>query len=460
MNRFKILIHRDTCPVKFQRSAKGTTMAPRRLPIRQTVALALTLAATAIAGACGSGSGSKGDSAEAKQTIRFVWWGNQDRADATSAAVKLFMAKHPNITVQTEFAGYAAYFQKLSTEIAGGAAPDLIQVDRSTYSDYLGRHVLADLTPYVKDKTLDLSQISQNLLGGVQSNGDQYAVPAGQTTQMVAYDKTMFDKAGVTVPASGWTWSQFQADMAKVAAATGTTGTTDFGWAVDWFEAWLHQHGKQLYTADGKLGFTAEDLTQFWNLTGAMRADKGVSAPQDTTKMDGTTQNSAFVRKTAASEFNYDSNLTSYISSYGSSVAAAPLPGDEPSKSGMAALPPVYFAVPKTSSHQAAAVELLDFLANDPAAGTALGATRGTPANQQIRTQVCGAATGGDKAVCDYESAVAGRIGTSAGWLWPKGSAEVKTDFQKVYDDVVFGRSSVAAAAARMVKDAEQSIGQ
>jgi multiple sugar transport system substrate-binding protein len=435
-------------------------MAPRWLRTGRAATLALTLAATATVAGCGGGSGSKGASADAKQTIRFVWWGNQDRADATNKAVKLFMAKHPNITVQTEFAGYAAYFQKLSTEIAGGAAPDLVQVDRSTYSDYLGRHVLADLTPYVKGHQLDLSQISQNLLGGVQYNGDQYAVPAGQTTQMVAYDSAMFAKAGVTVPATGWTWSQFQDDMAKVAAANGTTGTTDFGWAVDWFEAWLHQHGKQLYTSDGKLGFTAADLTQFWNLTGAMRANKGVSAAPDTTKMDGTTQNSAFVRKTAASEFNYDSNLTSYISSYGPQVAEAPLPSDDPSNTGMAALPPVYFAVPKTSAHQAAAAELLDFLANDPTAGTTLGATRGTPANQQIRTQVCGAATGGNKAVCDYESAHANRIGTSAGWMWPKGSAEIKTDFQKVYDDVIFGRSSVSAAASRVVSDAQQSLGQ
>jgi multiple sugar transport system substrate-binding protein len=105
-------------------------------------------------------------------------------------------------------------------------------------------------------------------------------------------------------------------------------------------------------------------------------------------------------------------------------------------------------------------VELLDFLANDPAAGTALGTTRGLPANQQIRTQVCSAATGANKAVCDYESAQASRIGSSAGWMWPKGSAEIKTDFQKVYDDVIFGRSSVSAAASRVISDANQSLGQ
>src|SRR5437763_10237373 len=111
-------------------------MTSRWLHTGRAATLALVLAATATLGACGSGSGAKGAPAAAKQTIRFVWWGNQDRADATGKAVQLFEAKHPNITVQTEFAGYSAYFQKLSTETAGRAAPDVIQSDGSTYSAY------------------------------------------------------------------------------------------------------------------------------------------------------------------------------------------------------------------------------------------------------------------------------------------------------------------------------------
>ncbi|WP_377267115.1 ABC transporter substrate-binding protein [Peterkaempfera sp. SMS 1(5)a] len=414
---------------------------------------AMSVTLTGALSACGSSGGS---SSGGTQTIRFVWWGNDDRAAATKKAVALFEKKYPNIHVQTEFSGYAAYVQKLTTQVAGGAAPDLMQLDRPTFGEYQHKHVLADLSGYV-GSTLTVDKVPANLLSGGKVDGKQYAVPGGQTTQVLVYDADKFAKAGVTVPDTGWTWEQFTKDMEKVGTATGTPGTTDFGWAVDWFDSWLHEQGKQLYTGDGKLGFTAGDLEQFWNMTGEMRRSKGVSSAEATTKMDGSTQNSALVLGQAASEINYDSNLTAYISSYKGTLKTAALPS-EGSQSGMAALAPVYFGVAQHSGHKDAAAKLLNFLVNDSEAGTALGATRGVPANTDIRTQVCAAAASDSKAVCDYEKGVDSKMGPSSSWLWPSGSSSIKTDFQQVYDDVIFGRTSVADAAARVVSDAQQSL--
>jgi multiple sugar transport system substrate-binding protein len=196
-------------------------------------------------------------------------------------------------------------------------------------------------------------------------------------------------------------------------------------------------------------------------MTSTLAKNKGASNAQATTKMDGSTQNSALVTGKAASEMNYDSNLTSYLSSYKGSLKAAPLPSDGTStaESGMAALPPVFFAVPKQAGHQDAAMKLLDFLVNDPAASKILGATRGVPPNQQNRQQVCASATNaGNKAVCDYETAAKAKIGPSSSWFWPSGSSAIKTDFQQVYDNVIFGKSSVADAAGQLVSDAKQSL--
>ncbi|WAL63638.1 extracellular solute-binding protein [Amycolatopsis cynarae] len=421
-----------------------------RMAVRGLVAVIALASAGALA-ACGSGSG--GDT-----TIRFVWWGNQDRANATKAAVQKFMEKNPGIKVDTEYAAYDAYFQKLSTQVAGGAAPDLIQLDRATLGEYEHRHALAELDSYL-GKQLATASVPPALLAGGKIDGRQYAIPGGQTTQMLAYDPDAFAKAGVSAPAAGqgWTWQQFGDAMARI-GATGTAGTTDFGWAIDWFEVWLHQNGKKLYTDDGKVGFTAADLEQFWNLTGGLRQRGAATAPAATTKMDGSMQNSGMVTKKSASEINYDSSLTAYLSSFGPGVKAASLPSDG-AESGMAAMPPVTFAVTQRSAHKDAAVKLLDFLTNDPDAGRILGTTRGLPPNTQTRDAVCGAAQGGDKAVCDYEKSVAGRIGSATG-LWPSGSAAVKRDFQRTYDDVIFGRVGVADGAARVVQSAQQSLSQ
>lgn len=416
---------------------------------RTTMAILVVLVAGLIT-ACGGGD-------SGHTTIRFVWWGNEDRAQATKAAVEEFMKANPGITVQTEYSAYDAYFQKLSTQVAGGASPDLIQLDRATLGEYQHRHVLADLSSYV-GKTVDVTKIAPELLAGGKIEGKQYAVPSGQTTQMLAYDPAAFGKAGVEPPSGpgkSWTWTEFAADLRKVGAA-GVAGTTDFGWAIDWFEVWLHQQGKLLYTDDGKLGFTAGDLTRFWTLTGGLRTGNAVTAPEVTTKMDGSMPNSGLVTKHAASEINYDSSFSAYSSSYGPQIKAAPLPADGP-VSGMAAMPPVTFAVAQASAHKDAAAKLLNFLVNDAGAGKLLGVSRGLPPNTVIRGQVCAAAQGPTKAVCDYEKAVADRVGPATG-LWPAGSAAIKRDFQRTYDDVIFGRASAADGAARLVQSAQQSL--
>src|SRR5689334_21526646 len=130
-----------------------------------------TLLSAAALVACGTSGGTGG-----KTSIRFVWWGNDDRAKATQAAVQAFMAKNPDITVETDYAAYDAYFQKLSTQVAGGAGPDLLQLDRATLGEYEHRHVLADLGSF---QGLNLSTIPPELLAGGRIDGKQYAIPGG-----------------------------------------------------------------------------------------------------------------------------------------------------------------------------------------------------------------------------------------------------------------------------------------
>ena len=424
---------------------------------RRAGAAALALALTGgLATACGSSSGPGGTVA-----LRFAWWGNADRAKATQAAVALFEKDNPGITVSTEYESYDAYFQKLATQVAGGDSPDLFQLDRATLGEYQQKGVLLALDPYT-GTTLHTSAVPSVLLSSGRIDGKQYAIPGGQTTQMLVYDKTLWDRAGAQPPAAGWTWEQFAAAAEKVGAATGVPGSTDFGWAIDWVEVWLAQHGKHLYSGTTGLGFTAADLSAFWGLTATIRGADGLSKPAATTKMDGSTANSALVTKQAGSEINYDSNLTGYLSSYsGGTLAAAPLPTDSASVSGLAAMPPVSFAVSQRSAHADAAVKLLDFLTNDPAAGALLGTTRGLPPNLTIRTSVCASAgaSAGDKAVCGYEASVGKIVGPSFG-NWPTGSAAIKRDFQQIYDNVIFGKTSVSAAAAQMVSDARQTLSQ
>ena len=234
-------------------------------------AVVTVIALGAIAGgtaACGGGSGS--GSGSSKVTLRFAWWGNADRAKVTQQVVDLYQQKHPNIKIETSFSEFNAYFQKLATEVAGGGAPDIMQMDYRYVQEYAGRNALAEFAGQSKITTSD---ISPSLLAGGKVDGKLYAAPMAQNTQSFTYDPAAWTSAGATAPKAGWTWDDLRTAIQKVSDATGkkVSGAVDFGPIEDWFEVWLRQQGKSLYTAKGELGYTADDVAAWWTMTDALR---------------------------------------------------------------------------------------------------------------------------------------------------------------------------------------------
>ena len=85
-------------------------------------------------------------------TIRFGWWGNDDRAARTNKVIDLFQKAYPTIKVTGEpNGGTADHFQIIDTQLAGNNAPDLIQFGGNypdyikylqSLNDYLGKQLL------------------------------------------------------------------------------------------------------------------------------------------------------------------------------------------------------------------------------------------------------------------------------------------------------------------------------
>jgi multiple sugar transport system substrate-binding protein len=129
--------------------------------VARRVLVIAAVAAIAATGGCStkSGTGTTDTSASPENvSLRFNFWGAQDRADVTAKAVAAFQTKYPNIKVETSFAEFNAYFTKLATEVGGGAGPDVMQMDFRYLREYADRGVLAELNANgVKVGTGDIS---------------------------------------------------------------------------------------------------------------------------------------------------------------------------------------------------------------------------------------------------------------------------------------------------------------
>lgn len=411
---------------------------------------ALTLAAL-LTGCGGSDKSSDGG----RTVLRYTWWGNPDRAARTQEAVALFEKEHPGITVQTSFAGYEAYKQKLATQAAGGDAPDVMQLDYRQIDQYATGGILLDLGK--QQKALRTDEIDEGLLATGVVDGTQYAIPQGRGTETVVYDAKQWKAAGVSLPRKGWTWDEWADAMRQLAKRTGKPGSVDPGQSEDCFEVWLRGQGKALYTEDRKLGFTADDLTRWWTFADKLRREGAVSPAQQTTQIDGSVENQPLARGKAISDFNWDAPASGYTAIVGEGLTLAPMPSGADGTTGQYFKPSVFMGAAATTEHPEESAEFIDFMINDEKAADILGASRGIPVNEPIREDVGPELKDFDKTVADYQDSVDGSL-KAPPQAPPTGDNALQSTFQRDYDQVSFEQMSPREAAEDFITEAKAEL--
>ncbi len=186
------------------------------------VALAFGLAACSSGGA--SSSSSAGPSAAAsgatsiaaalqQPTTLTLWaWAPQ-----TKDIVAAFEKKYPKVKVNLVNAGTAAdEYTKLGNAIkAGSGAPDVAQIEYYALPQFALEGSLADLTSLGLGNVQ--SQYSKAVWDSVDINGQLVGLPQDTGPMALFYNKKIFDKYKLTVPA---TWADYVADAKKLHAAS------------------------------------------------------------------------------------------------------------------------------------------------------------------------------------------------------------------------------------------------
>jgi multiple sugar transport system substrate-binding protein len=131
--------------------------------------------------------------------------------------IQAFEKAHPNIKVKVEATAFADYFTRLQTQVSGGAAPDIMELNYENFVTYSSRGLLLDLAPYLKaENGFDPSIYYPRALQAFNYNNMQEALPETFSTSVLYYNKDLFDKAGVAYPTKDWTWTDAMAAAKKL----------------------------------------------------------------------------------------------------------------------------------------------------------------------------------------------------------------------------------------------------
>jgi raffinose/stachyose/melibiose transport system substrate-binding protein len=146
------------------------------------------------------------------QDLTFWSWRQEDRA-AYEQFIGTFQEANPGITVKFETFEAANYNTILSTALAGGTGPDVMMV--RAYGGLENVASAGYLEPLSGDTVPGLNDFAAPALAAesMRSDGTIYAVPFASQTQLVIYNKAIFDANGIEEPQS---WDELVALSQKL----------------------------------------------------------------------------------------------------------------------------------------------------------------------------------------------------------------------------------------------------
>ncbi|GHO70669.1 ABC transporter ATP-binding protein [Ktedonobacter sp. SOSP1-52] len=405
---------------------------------------------------CGSDTGTA-----ANETLQLSFWGPASRNKLTQNAIKAFQQAHSNITIHSWFADFSVYFNKLNTQIASGGIPDLIQMDMSYVARYVQEHELLDLTPFVNDKTIDLSDFDQGMLKNSEDNGVLYGISLGGNYECMIYDATLIQEAGLGTPPTSWTWNEFATYAGNISSALkskGVYGSPDASGAIDMFEIWVRQRGKELWTTDGKIMFTVDDIASWFSYWDGMRKSGACVPAQTQATVTGSGPNTSLLAagKTAfatghSNQFGSFQALTKHTLAL-QTVPTGPGPGNY-------LKPSMLMSIGAKSKYAKDAATFINFLITDPKGAKAIGLDRGVPGSARARAALQPTLKAGDKAVLAYSDLMASNNTASPRTvLDPSGAGKVSTALSNASQAVGFGKQSIMAGANSFYQEAVKAV--
>lgn len=207
--------------------------------------------------------------AEPVKLTWFMWSSSEAEVNAWKHVAALVTEKYPDISVEFQTTAFLDYWTKLPALAASGKLPDILSLQSLRFPGVA--QIMEPLDQRIAADKLDLKEFDQSILKALSRNGKQLALPYDFGPLVMYYNHDMFVKAGLPLPAPGWTEADYNRDVKAL--------TTDghFGAVVsvpDAFMVFARSSGARFLDAKGELDLTNEALKKAFTAYAAQVTDK------------------------------------------------------------------------------------------------------------------------------------------------------------------------------------------
>lgn len=187
--------------------------------------------------------------------IEMSVWGMPWENDLyTKIYIPEFERLNPGIKVRFQY--FEDYPNRLLLSHAGGIAPDVMRQNISFAMLWLRKDVDLPLDSSIDGPDgIDRKDFLPVAWQGIRYNGKTYGVPQDVNILAMYYNKTLFDRAGMSYPDSTWTWADLKRAADRLTVDRDGDGHPevvglDMGWGGGLFCPFLLQAGGHFWNAD------------------------------------------------------------------------------------------------------------------------------------------------------------------------------------------------------------------
>lgn len=202
----------------------------------------------------GSGSKSVGPNTEAQLVL--TSWNIPADITAYKKLAAAYKRKHPKVSIKVQVTPNGDFNQYLSTQLAGGHAPDIIRNTWQQIGRWAQNGGFMALDDYLEPNYG--ADFGSTFWQASQHDGKTYGIPQHTDTFGTYYHKDIMSAVGARIPKTledAWTWDEFlnlarkvKSQTGKAALAYGFEGTnTAYRWL-----PFLYMHGGKLLEDDLK----------------------------------------------------------------------------------------------------------------------------------------------------------------------------------------------------------------
>lgn len=198
----------------------------------KSLSITAALAASAMTlGACSTAPAEPERPTEPVDLRMTVWTSNEGHLALFNSIADAYMAEHDEVaSVTFDTLPFDDYTTTVTTQIAGGNAPDLAWVLENAALDFVGSGALLDLAPtFQSTEGFEYGDLSDAATGLWRDGDSLYAYPFSTSPFAIFANNTLLAEAGLPaaaeqVAAGDWNWEGVAAAGATVKSSTGKAG--------------------------------------------------------------------------------------------------------------------------------------------------------------------------------------------------------------------------------------------